>query len=167
MILLIDTTHDIELQAQLSVLMEEKDLRFEIADTDGMKISHCIGCNYCWLKTPGICTVKDDYEEILKKMVKADQIWIISGTALGFVTPQAKNIIDRVMPLATMYLKYEGKQMRHVLRYGKYDFGLIYCGEADREYLKKWSDRVAINFGGRTRGAFTKDEIEEVAACMS
>ena len=34
-----------------------------------MKISPCVGCNACWLKTPGICAVKDDYEEILKGFI--------------------------------------------------------------------------------------------------
>ena len=44
---------------------------FELIDTAGMNISHCIGCNYCWLKTPGICAIKDDYTPILKKMNQA------------------------------------------------------------------------------------------------
>lgn len=26
----------------------------------------CIGCNACWLVTPGICAVKDGYEELLE-----------------------------------------------------------------------------------------------------
>ena len=34
----------------------------EIIDTSDMKIAHCMGCNQCWLKTPGICAIKDDYE---------------------------------------------------------------------------------------------------------
>ena len=29
-----------------------------------MNISHCVGCNCCWLKTPGICVIKVDYEQI-------------------------------------------------------------------------------------------------------
>lgn len=45
-----------------------------IIDTTGMNILHCLGCNYCWLKTPGQCVIKDDYEAILKRMSKADQV---------------------------------------------------------------------------------------------
>ena len=26
----------------------------------------CVGCNTCWLVTPGICAIKDGYEELLK-----------------------------------------------------------------------------------------------------
>ena len=40
---------------------------FELINTTGMHISHCVGCNYCWLKTPGVCAISDDYEPILKK----------------------------------------------------------------------------------------------------
>ena len=43
----------------------------EIIDTSNMKIAHCMGCNQCWLKTPGVCAIKDDYESILKKLVQA------------------------------------------------------------------------------------------------
>lgn len=35
-----------------------------LVDTSEMNISHCVGCNCCWLKTPGICVIKDDYEQI-------------------------------------------------------------------------------------------------------
>lgn len=53
---------------------------FELIDTTGMHISHCVGCNSCWLKMPGICAIKDDYAPILKKMSKAGQVWLISDT---------------------------------------------------------------------------------------
>ena len=38
--------------------------------TAKMKIAPCIGCNACWLRTPGVCAVKDDYEQILKAYTK-------------------------------------------------------------------------------------------------
>ena len=31
-----------------------KDKEVEVVDTSDMKIAHCMGCNQCWLKTPGI-----------------------------------------------------------------------------------------------------------------
>lgn len=162
MLIIIDTTGNEELLSQLDRISTEHEL-IRAAELD---INPCIGCNYCWLKTPGVCSVKDDYEEVFKKMVKADQIWIVSNTALGFVTPKAKNIVDRMIPIATMYLKFEGKQMRHVLRYKRYDFGLIYDGEADKGFMKHWSERVAINCGGKSKGAFEASEIGEALACM-
>ncbi len=167
MILLIDTTeHQIgkEVAAEL-----DKDSKkdYKLIDTTDMQISHCIGCNYCWLKTPGICTIKDDYEQILKKMIDAKKIWLLADTKFGFVSYKAKNIIDRVMPLLTMYLKFKDGQMRHVMRYqNRADFGVIYHGEAEQKYLTHWSERVAINFGSRSLGAYKAAQIKEAATCM-
>ena len=32
----------------------------EIIYAEDMNIKGCIGCNRCWLVTPGVCTIKDD-----------------------------------------------------------------------------------------------------------
>ena len=138
-----------------------------IIDTTGMNISHCLGCNYCWLKTPGQCVIKDDYEAFLKRMSKADQVWLLSDTKFGFVTYKTKNIVDRVMPLVTMNLHFIGKQMRHVLRSKKNpNWGVIYSGEGDPEYLNRWCERVAINFDGKSLGAYSMEQLKEAISCM-
>ena len=138
-----------------------------IIDTTGMNISHCLGCNYCWLKTPGQCVIKDDYEAFLKRMSKADQVWLLSDTKFGFVTYKTKNIVDRVMPLVTMNLHFIGKQMRHVLRYKKNpNWGVIYSGEGDPEYLNRWCERVAINFDGKSLGAYSMEQLKEAISYM-
>lgn len=63
----------------------------------------CVGCNFCWLRTPGVCSIKDGYEEMLKEYLRYDDVLFLSGTALNFVDHRMKNLIDRIMPLATMY----------------------------------------------------------------
>lgn len=139
----------------------------KVFHTAGMKISPCIGCNACWLKTPGICAMKDDYEEILKAYLKYETTVFISGTALGFIDHRAKNVIDRILPLATMYTCLVNGQMRHVLRYDKaYRFGLLYSGAANHEYLQKWMERFALNFTGTSLGAFPVERWEEAALCI-
>lgn len=50
-----------------------------------MDIRPCVGCNFCWLKTPGICSIKDGYEEILKGYLTHDVTVFLAGTALNFV----------------------------------------------------------------------------------
>ena len=37
-------------------------------------IKHCCGCFTCWEKTPGKCIYKDDMEDLLVKVSKADII---------------------------------------------------------------------------------------------
>ena len=139
----------------------------EIIEAASLNISHCIGCNYCWLKTPGVCTIKDDYEIILKKVVHADQLWVISDTALGFLDHKGKNIFDRILPIATMYLRFKGDQMRHIPRYDqRTDIGIIYRGDAEKDYLKRWTGRAALNFESRSLGVFESNEAKETVSCM-
>lgn len=167
MVLMIDTTESHVGEAVLSEIEKCNLQEYELIDATSMKISHCIGCNYCWLKTPGICAIKDDYEYILQKMIVADQIWLIADTKFGFVSYKAKNVIDRILPLATMYLKIKDGQMRHVIRYEHpADFGIIYQGEAENAYLSHWVARVALNFGSKSLGAYEEKQLKEAVACM-
>ena len=167
MVLIVNTTSDHLLTEELKKQTDDKGIDTEIVETDGMRISHCIGCNFCWLKTPGRCSIKDDYEIILKKVIHADQLWVISDTALGFLDHKGKNIFDRILPIATMYLQFAGDQMRHVPRYDKRtDVGIIYKGEPEADYLKRWSERAAINFESRSLGVYSADEIKEAVSCM-
>ncbi len=139
----------------------------EAIHTEDMKISPCVGCNACWLKTPGVCAIRDDYEAILRVLLRYDAAIFVAGTALGFIDHRAKNIVDRTLPLATMYTHVVNEQMRHVLRYDKvFHFGLIYTGEADREYLTYWMERFALNFGGDSLGAFPMEKAGEVSLCV-
>ena len=167
MILIINTTSDLSITEELKRETDEKKIDVEIIEAGSMYISHCIGCNFCWLKTPGECSIKDDYEIILKRMIHADQIWVISDTALGFLDHKGKNIYDRILPIATMYLRFVGNQMRHVLRYDKRsDMGLIYKGEPDVAYLKRWNERAALNFESKSLGVYGTNELKEVVSCM-
>ena len=167
MVLIVNTTKDTMITNELQTLTRNKGIEAEIIEAGDKKISHCIGCNYCWLKTPGICSIKDDYEEILKKIIEADDLWVITDTALGFIDHKGKNIFDRILPIATMYLKFNRGQMRHVARYDNSpDIGLIVTGEADMDYLDKWVYRCALNFESTALGAFGKDELEEAVSCM-
>lgn len=58
----------------------------EVIYAEDMNIKGCIGCNRCWLVTPGICTIKDDYERLLIKFLQAKQVVFITDLRLGFVS---------------------------------------------------------------------------------
>lgn len=127
----------------------------------------CIGCNACWLVTPGICSVRDGYEELLKAYLDYDATVFLSGTALSFVDHRMKNVIDRILPLATMYIHIVDGQCRHVPRYDKkLRFGLLYAGAADKAYLNHWMERVMVNLGGESLGAYSIDQVKEVLSCI-
>lgn len=152
-----------ELQNQICAKAEGS----EVICTKDMKLSHCIGCNYCWLKTPGICTIKDDYEIILKKILRHEKIVFITDTKFGFVSYRTKNLLDRIMPIATMYLQFVDGQMRHVPRYDiRPQMGLIYTGNAEHAYLEKWVERTTLNFESTSLGVFPLEEGRGILACI-
>ncbi|SDA52778.1 hypothetical protein SAMN02910368_01080 [Lachnospiraceae bacterium G11] len=167
MVLIINTTKDTSISEEIRRNISDKGIDAEIIEAGEMRISHCIGCNFCWLKTPGECSVKDDYEQILKRIIHANQMWVISDTALGFIDHKGKNIFDRILPIATMYLTFKGDQMRHVRRYkNTTDIGLIYKGDVEKDFLLRWNERAALNFHSKSLGVFSTDEIKEAASCM-
>lgn len=167
-LLIINTLPESEpLVRQAIDALATKEPSLKVINTESMNISPCIGCNFCWLKTPGVCAIKDDYEQILRAYLEYDDVVFISGTALGFINYKMKNVIDRVLPLFTMHTFFKDGQMRHVPRYDKkWRFGLLYLGEADKEYLETWLERFAINMLSTSIGVFEINDIEEAIKCV-
>ena len=112
--------------------------------------------------------MKDGYEELLKAYLAYDATVFLSGTALNFLDYRMKNVIDRTLPLVTMYTHVVDGQFRHVPRYDKkLRFGLLYSGSADKAYLNHWMERVMLNFGGESLGAYPISDAKEVFSCIS
>ncbi|SHI79753.1 hypothetical protein SAMN02745671_01737 [Anaerovibrio lipolyticus DSM 3074] len=167
MVLIINTTSNSNMSEILKGLLNQKKTDFDVIDTADMNISHCMGCGHCWLKNPGTCVINDDYAGIMQKIITADQLWVISDTALGFLNHKGKNVFDRILPILCIYLEFRGDQMRHILRYDKRtDIGIIYQGEANRNYLQQWLDRCTDNLDSKSLGAYPVAELKEAAKCM-
>lgn len=127
----------------------------------------CTGCNACWLITPGVCAIKDGYEKLLQSYLEYDAVLFLCGTVLNFVDHRMKDLIDRLLPLVTMYVRISDGQCRHLPRYDKkFRFGLLYSGTADGAYLNRWMERVMLNFGGESLGAYPADKAGEVILCI-
>ena len=125
---------------QIKALIKDKEA--EIVDTTDMKIAHCMGCNHCFLKTPGICAIKDDYAQILKKLAHSDSLWLVSD------------------------LCFRDGEMRHTLRYGALNVGVLYSGEGNQQLLDFWCYRSSANLGGHSLGAYSVNKTKEVKVCM-
>ena len=167
-LLIVNTLPEADAQAQAAInIIREKIADAQVIHTCEKELRPCVGCNACWLKTPGICSIKDGYEELLKAYLDNDAVVFLSGTALGFIDHKMKNVIDRVLPLATMYVHIVDGQCRHTPRYDKkLRFGLLFSGEADEDYLKYWMERVMLNLGGQSMGAYPIAQAKEVLSCI-
>lgn len=174
MTIILNTLSDDKAAKELQTQLGCDDDSCKVWNSATMNIHHCVGCNYCFLKTPGICSIKDDYEQILKSLAHADNFWLITDTRFGFVDSKGKKVMDRIIPLLNMELEFREGLMRHTLRYGKKNFGLIYTGNGDQNLLNYWCQRINGNIGGQSLGAYSIDKlvlsqvevIKEVKTCM-
>ncbi len=138
---------------EIDTLVSNMGNEVEMIKTSEMNISHCLGCNQCWLKTPGVCAIKDDYEKIVRKLVGAQNLWIVSDTRFGFLDYRGKRVMDRIMPMLNMNIEFRDGWMRHQLRYHTLNVGVIYKGKGDQQLLDEWCERAAVNLGGHSLGA--------------
>ena len=76
---------------------QDEGAEVELYSVSGKTIEPCDGCWTC-MKT-GECHIKDDMQELYKKLLEADGI--IFGTPIYFyaMAAQAKTVMDRTMPL--------------------------------------------------------------------
>lgn len=135
----------------------------EIINTSNLTIHNCIGCNSCWIKTPGRCAIKDDFESIFQRIIKADTVVFVADEKLGMVSYQMKNIVDRMIALDLPYTCIKNGQARHALRYNKqWNFMLVVTGAENIGYINKWFDRVAVNFHSTSAGTYLIKNEEEI-----
>ena len=161
MTLVLNTLESGDCSEQIKALFADKNEEIEIINTADLKIMHCMGCNNCWLKTPGICAMKDDYEIILQKLVAAENLWVVADTKFGFIDYRGKRVLDRIVPMLNMYIEIRDGWERHQLRYHPLNFGFIYKGNGNRELLEEWSMRVARNMAGHSLGVISLDKADE------
>lgn len=167
MTLVLNTLESDDCTEQINALFADKNEEIEIINTADLKIMHCVGCNNCWLKTPGICSIKDDYEIILMKLVKAENFWIVANTKFGFIDYRGKRVLDRIVPMLNMYIEFRDGWERHQLRYHPLNFGVIYKGDGNRKLLEEWSMRVARNMAGRSLGVIALDAQQEESSTVN
>ena len=78
----------------------------ESIDVAKLKIKYCTACDSCHEK--GVCSIKDDYDSVLEKLLAADGIIWSSPNYITNVTAQLKTLFDR-SPLVIHEQLFEGK----------------------------------------------------------
>lgn len=110
-------------------------LTFVISDlciTEKEEIAqHCMGCFSCFVKTPGVCVIKDGFEQSGAKMGNADRVVIISKMEFGGYSSRVKKILDRCLPSVHADFEIVNGQMRHARRYDNNpDFDIYFYSDA-------------------------------------
>lgn len=84
----------------------------EFIDTTKLSVRPCTGCLYCEAK--GECIIKDDMNEVYKKIIESDIIVLSSPVYFASVSAQLKTVIDRCQMLFSRHftLKYSMDKKR-------------------------------------------------------
>ncbi len=107
--------HDLD-QTEFEALHLKEDLDTYIIADNGT-IKNCIGCFGCWVKTPGICVLKDNYQNMGKLMSESDELIIISNCVYGSYSPFVRNVLDRSIPYLLPYFAAVNGETHHRNRY--------------------------------------------------
>jgi multimeric flavodoxin WrbA len=111
----------------------------ESIDVAKLKIKYCTACNKC--QETGVCSIKDDYNDVLEKLLAADGIIWSSPNYITNVTAQLKTVFDR-SPLVIHEQLFEGK----------YSLSLTTAGSDELDFVLAIMDNFMLHCGGKTIG---------------
>ncbi|SHO48876.1 flavodoxin family protein [Anaerocolumna xylanovorans] len=119
--------------------------------SDNGTIKNCIGCFGCWIKTPGMCVIKDDYRNMGQLLSKCDELIIISSCLYGSYSPFVRNVLDRSISFLLPYFMHKNGETHHKNRYNNhFTLSVHFYGnditEAERETAKELVAANSINF---------------------
>ena len=103
--------------------MRESGADIELFYNDKLKIKPCTGCFNCWLKTPGVCSHKDDMAWLLPKMRDAD-VMVYATPVYGYgMTGQMKNLLeilgDQQADFGALFLQDDVGRHRRAMKKGR------------------------------------------------
>ncbi len=116
-----------------------------VSPADG-EIRPCSGCFGCWIKTPGVCVIKDGYQFFGANLAGASRFTVISEICYGGYSPFVKNVIDRSIACFLPFFMIKDGKMRHTARKGRVSsFRVLAYGSAEPEEFKAFERLAALN----------------------
>lgn len=132
-------------------------------DLRDLDLRYCIGCFGCWVKTPGVCSVRDESCKIGRAMIGSDfTIWA-APLVMGFPSALLKMALDKSIPLIHPYMMVDHGEAHHRPRYNHYPrLGLLVAPEPDTdatdlEIVSEIFSRIALNFKSQLEFSLTTD----------
>lgn len=87
-----------------------------LIDLSSQKISHCVGCFGCWVKTPGKCVIRDDATKIYPLIAKSEEVLYVSRVKYGSYDTPMKTMLERAIPVQQAFLRIHHGETHHVQR---------------------------------------------------
>lgn len=140
--------HDVS-KEEFEAIGMKKDTDIIISDNDTIK--KCIGCFGCWIKTPGVCVLKDAYQNMGEQLANCNEVIVISKCFYGSDSPFIRNVWNRSIPYILPYFTTKSGEMHHKARYkNRIAYSVYYYGdditEGEKETAKLLVQANATNF---------------------
>ena len=84
--------------------------------TKKLKVNPCLGEHNCWFKTPGVCSQKDDMQQIIPKLMEADVLVLATPVYVDGMSGPLKNLLDRAIPIGDPVIEIRDGHCRHRTR---------------------------------------------------
>ncbi len=130
-------------------------------------IRHCIGCFGCWVKTPGMCVLRDGYEGTGIDMGKCTELILISRCCYGSVSPFVKMVQDRAISYIQADFVIRKGEMHHKRRYKNViTLSAHFYGEnitdVENETARNLIEANADNYDGLVKDIYFYKSVEEL-----
>lgn len=132
-------------------------------DLRDLKIRYCIGCFGCWVKTPGVCSSKDESCQVRRAVIQSDFTLWASPLRMGFPSALLKTTLDKSIPLLHPYIEVVRGEAHHRKRYKRYPrLGLLLQREVDTdshdlEIVTATFSRTALNLRSQLEFSVTME----------
>ena len=83
------------------------------------KIGNCAGDFFCWVRTPGVCNVKDDNLAIAEALATSDVMVYMSPVTFGGYSSTLKRMVDHQIQNVSPFFAKIGGETHHEKRYKK------------------------------------------------
>ncbi len=100
----------------LSLAMEQISGDIKMIDLSSLKISNCVGCFGCWVKTPGRCVIRDDAVKVYPCIAKSDTVLYVSRIRYGGYDTMMKTMLERAIPVQKAFIRLLDGETHHVQR---------------------------------------------------
>lgn len=116
------------------------------------KAAACKGCFGCWLKTPGICVMRDEYAKLGSLLMSSERVILISKCLYGGFDQPIKRLLDRSIGGNLPFFSHRAGRMHHLPRYQNQPVFEIYfyqCAqmtEQEKLLAQKVAVAVSINY---------------------
>lgn len=128
-----------------------------------INFSYCIGCFGCWVKTPGVCSSRDESCEIRRAVIQSDFTLWAAPLRMGFPSAMLKQALDKSIPLIHPYMIVDQGEAHHRKRYERYPrLGLVVEPEFDTDVrdldiVTDIFSRLALNLKSKLEISLTSD----------